>query len=143
MNETLKNVAIVSGALIVGAGVGMTIDGETPIEPAPIVEEIVREEVPEIVKEPVKEIPVEEKAIFISMPEDKVKVQKWSEDSVNAVQSRIGQRKTSLEARRDQLLSDESQEAQDELININKELDMLGGAEVKMQIIEGKVIDAK
>lgn len=142
MNETLKNVAIVSGALIVGAGVGMTIDGETPIEPAPIVEEIVKEEVP-VKEELVKEAPIEEKVIFISMPEDKVKVQKWSEDSVNAVQSRIGQRKTSLEARRDQLLSDESQEAQDELININKELEMLGGAEVKMQIIEGKVIDAQ
>ena len=142
MNETLKNVAIVSGALIVGAGVGMTIDGETPIEPAPIVEEIVKEEVP-VKEEVVKEAPIEEKAIFISMPEDKVKVQKWSEDSVNAVQSRIGQRKTSLEARRDQLLSDESQEAQDELININKELEMLGGAEVKMQIIEERVIDAQ
>lgn len=142
MNETLKNVAIVSGALIVGAGVGMTIDGETPIEPAPIVEEIVKEEVP-VKEELVKEAPIEEKTIFISMPEDKVKVQKWSEDSVNSIQSRIGQRKTSLEARRDQLSSDESQEAQDELININKELEMLGGAEVKMQIIEGKVIDAK
>ena len=142
MNETLKNVAIVSGALIVGTGVGMTIDSETPIEPAPIVEEIVKEEVP-VKEEVVKEAPIEEKAIFISMPEDKVKVQKWSEDSVNAVQSRIGQRKTSLEARRDQLLSDESQEAQDELININKELEMLGGAEVKMQIIEERVIDAQ
>lgn len=142
MNETLKNVAIVSGALIVGAGVGMTIDSETPIEPAPIVEEIVKEEVP-VKEELVKEAPIEEKAVLIDMPEDKVKVQKWSEDSVNAVQSRIGQRKTSLEARRDQLLSDESQEAQDELININKEIEMLGGAEVKMQIIEGKVIEAQ
>lgn len=139
MNETLKNVAIVSGALIVGAGVGMTIDSETPIEPAPIVEEIVKEEVPEVIKE----TPVEEKAVFIDMPEDKVKVQKWSEDSVNAVQSRIGQRKTSLEARRSQLLSDESPEAQDELININRELEMLSGAEVEMQIIEEKVIDAQ
>lgn len=139
MNETLKNVAIVSSALIVGAGVGMTIDSETPVEPTPIVEEIVKEEVPEVIKE----TPVEEKTVFIDMPEDKVKVQKWSEDSVNAVQSRIGQRKTSLEPRRDQLLSDESPEAQDELININKELEMLSGAEVKMQIIEEKVIDAQ
>lgn len=139
MNETLKNVAIVSGALIVGAGVGMTIDSETPVEPAPIVEEIVKEEVPEVIKE----TPVEEKAVFIDMPEDKVKVQKWSEDSVNAVQSRIEQRKTSLEARRDQILSDESPEAQAELININRELEMLSGAEVKMQIIEEKVIDAQ
>lgn len=139
MNETLKNVAIVSGALIVGAGVGMTIDSETPVEPAPIVEEIVKEEVPVVVKE----TPVEEKAVFIDMPEDKVKVQKWSEDSVNAVQSRIGQRKTSLEARKSQLLSDESPEAQAELININRELEMLGGAEIKMQIIEEKVIEAQ
>lgn len=132
MNETLKNVAIVSGALIVGAGVGMTIDGETPIEPAPIVEEIVKEE-----------IKGDLDSVVISLPDEKVKSQKWSEYAVNSVQSRIGQRKTSLEARRDQLLSDESQEAQDELININKELDMLGGAEVKMQIIEGKVIEAQ
>lgn len=137
MNETLKDIAIVSGALVVGAGLGVAIDVDAPIEPAPIVEEI------EKPVDEVKPVTVDEKAIFINMPEDKVKVQKWSEDSVNAVQSRIGQRKTSLEARRDQLLSDESQEAQDELININKELDMLGGAEVKMQIIEGKVIDAK
>lgn len=132
MNETLKNVAIVSGALIVGAGVGMTIEGETPIEPAPIVEEIVKEE-----------IKGDLDSVVISLPDEKVKSQKWSEYAVNSVQSRIGQRKTSLEARRHQLLSDESQEAQDELININKELEMLGGAEVKMQIIEGKVIEAQ
>ena len=65
MNETLKNVAIVSGALIVGAGVGMTIDGETPIEPAPIVEEIVKEE-----------IKGDLDSVVISLPDEKVKSQK-------------------------------------------------------------------
>ena len=137
MNETLKNVAIVSGALIVGAGVGMTIDGETPIEPAPIVEEI------EKPVDEVKPVTIDEKAIFINMPEDKVKVQKWSEESVDRVQGRIQNRITSLQARKAQLMSDDSQEAQDELINVNKELEMLGGAEAKMEIIEAKVIEAQ
>jgi len=148
MNETLKDIAIVSGALVVGAGLGVAIDVEAPIEPAPIVEEIekpVDEVKPVMVdgKAIFIDVPVDEKAIFISMPEDKVKVQKWSEDSVNNVQGRIQNRITSLEARKAQLMSDTSQEAQDELINVNKELEMLGGAEAKMEIIEAKVIEAQ
>lgn len=148
MNETLKDIAIVSGALVVGAGLGVAIDVEAPIEPAPIVEEIekpVDEVKPVMVdgKAIFIDVPVDEKAIFINMPEDKVKVQKWSEDSVNNVQGRIQNRITSLQARKAQLMSDTSPEAQDELINVNKELEAMQSAEAKMEIIEAKVIEAQ
>jgi len=137
MNETIKDIAIVSGALVVGAGLGVAIDVDAPIEPTPIVEEI------EKPVDEIKPVTVDEKAIFISMPEDKIKTQKWSEDSVNNVQGRIQNRITSLEARKAQLMSDDSQEAQDELVNVNKELEAMQSAEAKMEIIEAKVIEAQ
>lgn len=148
MNETLKDIAIVSGALVVGAGLGVAIDVEAPIDPTPIVEEI-EKPVDEIKPdETVKPVPVDEKAVFIDMPEDKVKVQAWSEESVNKVQSRIQDRttvltrvKTALEERL--IANPDDIEASGELVNVNKELEAMQSAEAKMEIIETKVIEAQ
>lgn len=141
MNETLKDIAIVSGALVVGAGLGVAIDTEAPIEPAPIVEEI---------EKPAEEVkPVySEDTVFIEMPEEKVKVQAWSEESVNRVQGRIQDRKTvltrvktSLEARLTANPNDV--EASGELVNVLRELEAMQTAEAKMEVIEEKVIEAQ
>jgi len=119
MNDTLKTIGIATAGIIAGATGAELLNGDAVIEPTPIV----REEV-----QPNYSIDT----VFIEMPDEKVKVQAWSEQAVNTVQGRIQNRITSLQARKAQLMSDDSPEAQDELINVNKELEMLGGAEAKM-----------
>lgn len=137
MNETLKDIAIVSGALVVGAGLGVAIDTEAPIEPAPIV--IEKEEAQPVYSKD---------TVFIEMPEEKVKVQAWSEESVKNVQSRIQDRKavltrvkTSLEERL--TANPDDIEASGELVNVLSELEAMQSAEAKMEVIETKVIEAQ
>lgn len=139
MNETLKDIAIVSGALVVGAGLGVAIDVEAPIEPAPIVEEIEKDEAQPVYSKD---------TVFIEMPEEKIKVQAWSEESVNKVQSRIQDRKTLLTRVKTSLeerltANPDDTEASGELINVTRELEAMQSAEAKMEIIEAKVIEAQ
>lgn len=137
MNETLKDIAVVSGALVVGAGLGVAIDVDAPIEPAPIV--IEKDEAQPVYSKD---------TVFIEMPEEKVKVQAWSEESVKNVQGRIQDRKTVLTSVKTSLeehliANPDDIEASDELTNVNKELEAMQTAEAKMEVIETKVIEAQ